>query len=349
MQRNIPSSRLIQLQQSLGNRTFRRLFKAGVIQAKLKIDRPGDKYEQEADRVAEWVMRMPEPRGQHSTESVASSTNDRFVPSLQRQVYGRPSVSVRSPVVEELITQVTTAEAYVETGEAQSGRRGRALTGVERSLAQAVFGNSIDYARVRLIPTGIWHLRYTTVANVIRIPEKFTIMDPVMAEWLIHEMTHIWQYQHGGTGYISEALAGAIAKGRQLVYKYEIVPGKSFFEFTPEQQASIVQNYFRMLQDRAKPRPSSGSIDVKRYLSNHRAESGKGISLSWPERQAEIRRELHLHETLIKQMRTALPQPEVDILTSRAMEVIRTPHEEILPIPEEHQLTPVKPILEIAW
>ncbi len=32
------------------------------IQTKLKISQPGDKYEQEADRVAEQVMRMPEPK-----------------------------------------------------------------------------------------------------------------------------------------------------------------------------------------------------------------------------------------------------------------------------------------------
>ncbi len=32
------------------------------VQAKLKIGQPGDKYEQEADRVAEQVMRMPEPK-----------------------------------------------------------------------------------------------------------------------------------------------------------------------------------------------------------------------------------------------------------------------------------------------
>jgi hypothetical protein len=34
---------------------------AGVIQTKLTINQPGDEYEQEADRVAEQVMRMPEP------------------------------------------------------------------------------------------------------------------------------------------------------------------------------------------------------------------------------------------------------------------------------------------------
>lgn len=34
----------------------------GVIQPKLTIDQPNDKYEQEADRVADQVMRMPEPK-----------------------------------------------------------------------------------------------------------------------------------------------------------------------------------------------------------------------------------------------------------------------------------------------
>ena len=33
-----------------------------AFQAKLKIGQPNDKYEQEADRMAEQVMRMPEPR-----------------------------------------------------------------------------------------------------------------------------------------------------------------------------------------------------------------------------------------------------------------------------------------------
>ena len=34
---------------------------SGVIQAKLMIGQPNDVYEQEADRIADQVMRMPEP------------------------------------------------------------------------------------------------------------------------------------------------------------------------------------------------------------------------------------------------------------------------------------------------
>src|SRR5262245_29755700 len=44
---------LLQLQRALGNQAAGRF-----IQAKLKISQPGDAYEQEADRVADQVMRM---------------------------------------------------------------------------------------------------------------------------------------------------------------------------------------------------------------------------------------------------------------------------------------------------
>src|SRR5689334_15616798 len=45
------------LQQLMGNRTVGRL-----IQTKLKVSQPNDQYELEADRVADQVMRMPDPQ-----------------------------------------------------------------------------------------------------------------------------------------------------------------------------------------------------------------------------------------------------------------------------------------------
>ncbi len=52
---------VIHLQRTIGNQAVQRLFRSGILQAKLKINQPGDVYEQEADRVAGQVMRMPEP------------------------------------------------------------------------------------------------------------------------------------------------------------------------------------------------------------------------------------------------------------------------------------------------
>ena len=53
-----PKPRIIGLQQSIGNRAVQRLLRSHHIQAKLQVSTPGDQYEQEADRVADTVMRM---------------------------------------------------------------------------------------------------------------------------------------------------------------------------------------------------------------------------------------------------------------------------------------------------
>lgn len=55
-----PVERIFFLQRTAGNQAVKRLVKLRAIQAKLRIGLPGDIYEQEADRVAEQVMRMPD-------------------------------------------------------------------------------------------------------------------------------------------------------------------------------------------------------------------------------------------------------------------------------------------------
>ena len=64
------------MQWALGNQAVQRLLRSGVIQAKLKIGQPGDRYEREADRVAELVMRMP--------DSEVSGTSE-VPPKVQRK------------------------------------------------------------------------------------------------------------------------------------------------------------------------------------------------------------------------------------------------------------------------
>ena len=56
-----------------------------AIQTKLAINEPGDEYEQEADRVAEQVMRMPEPQ-------------------LQRSAVHQSRFSQLPPIVHEVLT-----------------------------------------------------------------------------------------------------------------------------------------------------------------------------------------------------------------------------------------------------
>ena len=63
-----------------------------MVQAKLTIGQPGDKYEREADRVADLVMSMPEPCVQHQVEPdeeepiQTKPLADQITPLVQRQV-----------------------------------------------------------------------------------------------------------------------------------------------------------------------------------------------------------------------------------------------------------------------
>lgn len=56
-----PKSGHARLQSACGNQHLQRLLRGGVLQGKLTVNQPGDVYEQEADRVADAVMRMPAP------------------------------------------------------------------------------------------------------------------------------------------------------------------------------------------------------------------------------------------------------------------------------------------------
>jgi hypothetical protein len=80
---------LLALQRTHGNRYVQRVV-AGI-QAKLKVGPPGDIYEQEADRVAEEVMRMPEPQmqrqpGEEEEKIQTTQLAEQITPLVQRQV-----------------------------------------------------------------------------------------------------------------------------------------------------------------------------------------------------------------------------------------------------------------------
>lgn len=57
---------VLELQQTIGNQAVLQLLRSGTIQAKLAINQPGDPAEQEADLVADQVMRMAHPRVQRA-------------------------------------------------------------------------------------------------------------------------------------------------------------------------------------------------------------------------------------------------------------------------------------------
>src|SRR5262245_50422552 len=59
------------LQRSIGNRALNNLLVSHAVQPKLTVGQPDDEYEREADRVADQVMRMAEPRPNGAAQRVA--------------------------------------------------------------------------------------------------------------------------------------------------------------------------------------------------------------------------------------------------------------------------------------
>jgi hypothetical protein len=63
---------------------------------------------------------------------------------------------------------------------------------------------------------------------------------PSMQHWLMHEMTHVWQYQLG----YPVMLRGAIRLG--LPYRYRLQKGNSLRHYNLEAQGNLLADYFAL-------------------------------------------------------------------------------------------------------
>ena len=99
-------ARLVGLQSAIGNQAMRRLIDSPFIQAKLEVSQPGDPFEEEADRVADTVMRMPEQSVSPQPQSVSGQ--------ITRMVQRSVPVAVREDDDDE--EKVATKIDEVETG-----------------------------------------------------------------------------------------------------------------------------------------------------------------------------------------------------------------------------------------
>lgn len=143
-------------------------------------------------------------------------------------------ITVRIPVIENLAMQY---------GDAFS-RNPRPLTPEERKVAQPIFLESINYDVIRIVTTTV-AAAPTTLGNHIRILPGYQIPNAT----LVHELTHIWQFQTKGNGYVSSSLVSqtcaVIATGdRNNAYEYKVIPGQSINRYNAEQQAMIVEDFF---------------------------------------------------------------------------------------------------------
>ena len=187
-------------------------------------------------------------------------------------------VSVRSPTLEIAALR---SQQFMSFG-------GVPLLPAERSTAASVFGSSLNLDAVRIVYSPVVAAP-TTLGNSIRVPPGYSMPRYV----LIHELTHIWQYQTMGPGYISDSLwhqtaatvSSLVTSGtadRSGAYRYTIVRGQNFNAYTAEQQASIVEDFFLSPTLQADP-------EYRRLLAQVRAARPLNVGQAfWEERAAGL-------------------------------------------------------------
>ncbi len=124
--------------------------------------------------------------------------------------------------------------------------RERKLTPQEVRLLRKVFRNSIAYYNVRLVEgrAGLFGLnpRPFALGNTIYLKDRSVSREP---DLLVHECTHIWQYQKIGARYTSDALGAQFLIEDAYNWEKEVGRGKDLWaRFNPEAQASFLQDAY---------------------------------------------------------------------------------------------------------
>ena len=125
----------------------------------------------------------------------------------------------------------------------------RPLTNWEINLAKDIFGNSINYKRVRIDEYAFVGPRQHRFCYV-----SFNLINswgPMQNSIFIHEMVHVWQYENLGAIYIPKALSAQYTTegynyGGVETLKQYMQEGKDFLDFNYEQQGDIVADYYRI-------------------------------------------------------------------------------------------------------
>ncbi len=147
----------------------------------------------------------------------------------------------------------------------QERPRFRALTEGEAAMAARLFGDAVDYARVRIfnrryLPFGLQPKNCAMTPNgAMYFHQSCCLLDfsngsEDARHWFMHEMVHVWQHQLG----YPVRLRGAVRLG--LSYHYELAPGRRLADYNMEAQGDLLADYF-VLRHLA----SSASMRQRRY------------------------------------------------------------------------------------
>jgi len=149
----------------------------------------------------------------------------------------------------------------------------------EMEQAGLVFKNSLDFERVTIREEARWpdllgkigawlrkekppSANAVTIGQHVFFPRKLAVLFTASSgkgltdtAWLIHELTHVWQFQNLGAWY-SLKTAWLHLKSRHNIYDYggqeeleqRTAIGEGFLSFNQEQQGEITRDYYLRLK-----------------------------------------------------------------------------------------------------
>jgi hypothetical protein len=185
-----------------GNQAMQRLLHSGALQAKLSVSEPGDSSEQEADRVADTVMRMSDraPAEAPSIQRKCAGCEDEAEAGRYRErgdgaslVQRMSSTSAQPSTSDETQSQVRSALA-----------NGQPLSSSARSFLEPRFGRSLGHISVHTSQAAadsaqaINAKAYTVGSSIAFASGEYQPETRQGQRLLAHEITHTFQQGHGG-------------------------------------------------------------------------------------------------------------------------------------------------------
>lgn len=155
-------------------------------------------------------------------------------------------LDIVSPIIGTIVVVVGKVVALVQSVFYAQGFE-RPLTDGEKAELTRVFKTSLNYYVIRLVTghSGLFGLssRAFTLGNTI-----YMKTDSFPTDLLVHETTHVWQYQQTGDRYASDAIGAQWFLADAYDWRREIdVRGKDdWSDFNNEAQAEFLQDLWRL-------------------------------------------------------------------------------------------------------
>jgi hypothetical protein len=207
--------------------------KIGILQPKLKVSQPGDAYEQEADRVAEQVMRMPvssdlakpletkEDEGIINRKCAACELKEKDDDDeKQLNISRRPSPST----VSNLEANDQTADEIDNIRSSSSG--GSSLDPSTKEFMETRFGYDFDRVRIHTddaaarSANSVNALAYTTGNDIVFAEGQYQTCTESGRRLLAHELAHVTQQDSNPSSNQISRQAEPKGESQPLVCRY---------------------------------------------------------------------------------------------------------------------------------